>query len=63
MSPVSVGACADADESGNEHGENGEGGDQKVVHICLLTTLAASAALNPGGVVVVTSSVRAGMRS
>ena len=57
MFPVGVRACTDADEGGNEHGESGEGGDQKVVHTCLLITLAVSAALNPGGVVVVVISV------
>jgi hypothetical protein len=51
VSPVSIGACTDADEGGNENGESGEGGDQKVVHTCLLVALATIAALNPGGVV------------
>jgi len=62
VSPVSIGACTDADEGRNEYGESGESGNQKVVHTCLLITLAVTAALNPGGVVVV-SSVRAVMRS
>jgi hypothetical protein len=53
--------CADADEAGNEHGESGNGDEQKVVHTCLLNAL-ANAALIPGGVVVV-SSVRAVVRS
>ena|SRR5579875_3467075 len=60
-SPVRVGVCADADEAGNENGESGYGDEQKVVHTCLLVAL-ANAALNPSGVVVV-SSVRAVMRS
>ena len=62
VSPVRIGACADADEGGNENGKGGESGDQKVVHTCLLVALAKTAALNPGGVVVV-SSVRAVVRS
>ena len=60
MSPVGVGACADADEGRNENGESGEGGDQKVVHTCLLMALAVNAALNPGGVVVVVISAGGG---
>jgi hypothetical protein len=56
VSPVSVGACTDADEGGNENGKGGESGDQKVVHACLLVALAMNAALNPGGVVVVVIS-------
>lgn len=32
-SPVGVGAGADADESGNEDGKNGEGGDESVINM------------------------------
>jgi len=49
--PVGVRAGTNADEGGNENGKSGESGDQKVVHTCLLITLAVTAALNPGGVV------------
>ena len=34
VAPVGIGACAHADEGGDEDGEGGEGGNDSVVHFC-----------------------------
>lgn len=62
MSPVSIGACTDADEGRNKDGESGDGGDKNVVHTCLLIALAYGAALGTQSGVVVMSSVRTVVR-